>query len=283
MCDVTTMCMEDVYPSSLPAYTLGMSVCTHFQNVHPPCLSTMSIREHLRRIRIEDVYPASLSAYTWAVSFWKHFENVYPECLSRVSTKNVYRECLFSKSFLHTLGEYLSGYTSRMSIRECLPTISTGNVCTENVNPESLCAYTWRISFWIHFENVYRECLPTICTENVYRECLCAYTWRMSFWIHFGGCVSRMISRKTVSNCERLRHPPKSLWRKSFWMLFGPCLSRLDRLWSMSQSFTVTLTVYTVWHVYTLEHVSVFRSLQVYPQRPSRQTFWIEILSRCSV
>ena len=145
----------------LSGYTSRMSI----ENVYRQCLSRMSIREQLPRICIENVYPSSLAAYTWAVSFWIHFENVHPEYRSRVSTANIYRGCLSSKSFLYSLV-----------------------------------------------------------------ECLCASTWRMSFWIHFGGCLSRMISRKTVSNCERPRHPPKSLWRKSFWIHFGGCLSRLDRL-----------------------------------------------------
>jgi len=142
------------------------------------------------------------------MSFWIHFQNVYRQCLStmsiqnvysRTTTENMYRECVSSKSCcIHLSSVFLN------TLRECSSRVSTANM--------------------------YRGCLSSKSFLYSLVECLCASTWRMSFWIHFGGCLSRMISRKTVSNCERPRHPPKSLWRKSFWIHFGGCLSRLDRL-----------------------------------------------------
>ena len=156
-------------------------------HVYPQCLFENIYGEYVSRMCIQQVFLHTLGRCLSENTSRMFIQNVYRECLPRMSTENVYsaslfcihlenifldtlRECLFEnvyrqyrpgmcvprmsiqRVFVHTLGEYLSGYTSRMSIenvyRQYVPRMSIENVFVHTLG-ECLCGYT--------LEDVYRE------------------------------------------------------------------------------------------------------------------------------
>jgi len=228
MCTEDVWCNDNVYGGCLSI----KSSCIHLGNVFlhtlPECSSTMSIHNVYSRTSTENTYRGCVSSKSFCIHLGGVFLKTLRECLSRMSIESVYQECL-----------------PRMSIQQVFS------------------AYTWRISFWIHFENVYsrmstdnidrecvyrecqsreslcihlenifldtlRECLSRMSTDNMYRECLS----RMSLCIHLENVFVDTLWRMCIEN--DFQKDSLQLWKTETSSKVSLEKVFLDALWTMS-------------------------------------------------